>query len=39
MAAYCAEFGKRVLLVDIDSQGNATTALGFFKEFFEKVGT
>ena len=28
MAAYCAEFGKKVLLVDIDSQGNATTALG-----------
>ena len=31
MAAYCTEFGKRVLLVDIDSQGNATTALGFTK--------
>ncbi len=31
MAAYCAEFGKRTLLVDIDSQGNATTALGFSK--------
>ena len=31
MAAYCTEFGKRTLLVDIDSQGNATTALGFSK--------
>ena len=32
MAAYCAEFGKKTLLVDIDSQGNATTALGFSKK-------
>lgn len=31
MAAYCTEAGKKVLLVDIDSQGNATTALGFSK--------
>jgi chromosome partitioning protein len=31
MAAYCADFGKRVLLVDLDSQGNATTGLGFSK--------
>ncbi len=36
MAAYCAEFGKRVLLVDIDSQGNATTALGFSKSSLKK---
>ena len=31
MAAYCTEAGKKVLLVDIDSQGYATTALGFSK--------
>ena len=36
MAAYCADFGKRVLLVDIDSQGNATTALGFSKSALKK---
>ena len=36
MADYCAEFGKRVLLVDIDSQGNATTALGFSKSSLKK---
>ena len=36
MAAYCAEFGKKVLLVDIDSQGNATTGLGFSKSALKK---
>ncbi len=36
MAAYCSEFGKRVLLVDIDSQGNATTGLGFSKSALKK---
>ena len=36
MAAYCAEAGKRTLLVDIDSQGNATTALGFSKGQLKK---
>lgn len=36
MAAYCAAFGKKVLLVDIDSQGNATTALGFIKSALKK---
>ena len=36
MAAYCAEFGKKTLLVDIDSQGNATTGLGFSKSALKK---
>lgn len=36
MATYCADFGKRVLLVDIDSQGNATTGLGFSKSALKK---
>ena len=36
MAAYCADFGKKTLLVDIDSQGNATTALGFSKSALKK---
>ena len=36
MAAFCADFGKRTLLVDIDSQGNATTALGFSKSQLKK---
>lgn len=36
IAAYCAELGKRVLLVDIDSQGNATTGLGFSKSALKK---
>ena len=36
MAAYCAEFGKKVLLVDVDSQGNATTGLGFSKSSLKK---
>lgn len=36
LAAYCADFGKRVLLVDIDSQGNATTGLGFSKSALKK---
>lgn len=36
MAAYCAQFGKKTLLVDIDSQGNATTALGFLKGALKK---
>lgn len=36
MAAYCAQFDKKTLLVDIDSQGNATTALGFSKGALKK---
>ena len=36
MSAYCAKFGKKTLLVDIDSQGNATTALGFAKGALKK---
>lgn len=36
MAAYVAELGKKVLLVDIDSQGNATTGLGFSKSALKK---
>lgn len=36
MAAYCADLGKRVLLIDIDSQGNATTGLGFSKSALKK---
>lgn len=36
MAAYCTVFGKKMLLVDIDSQGNATTALGFSKGALKK---
>ena len=36
MAAYLATFGKKVLLVDIDPQGNATTGLGFSKSSLKK---
>ena len=36
MAAYCADYGKRVLLIDLDSQGNATTGLGFSKSALKK---
>ena len=36
MAAYCADFGKKVLLIDLDSQGNATTGLGFSKSALKK---
>ncbi len=36
MAAYIAKAGKRVLLVDMDPQGNATTGLGFSKSTLKK---
>ena len=36
MSAYCADMGKKVLLVDLDSQGNATTGLGFSKSALKK---
>ena len=36
MAAYLATMGRRVLLVDIDPQGNATTGLGFSKSSLKK---
>lgn len=36
MAAYLARAGKKVLLVDLDPQGNATTGLGFSKGSLKK---
>lgn len=36
MAAYLAVAGKKVLLVDLDPQGNATTGLGFSKSTLKK---
>jgi chromosome partitioning protein len=36
MAAFCAQMGKKVLLVDLDSQGNATTELGFSKSALKR---
>ena len=36
MAAYLAKAGRKVLLVDLDPQGNATTGLGFSKSTLKK---
>ncbi|PIU02000.1 hypothetical protein COT68_00250 [bacterium (Candidatus Torokbacteria) CG09_land_8_20_14_0_10_42_11] len=36
IASYLASFGKRILLVDLDPQGNATSGLGIAKEKLEK---
>lgn len=36
IAAYAANAGKKVLLVDLDPQGNATTGLGFSKSALKK---
>ena len=36
MAAYLASAGRKVLLVDLDPQGNATTGLGFSKGSLKK---
>ena len=36
MAAYIATMGRKVLLIDLDPQGNATTGLGFSKSTLKK---
>jgi chromosome partitioning protein len=37
LASYLAEFGKKVLLVDIDPQGNAGSGLGIDKDALKKT--
>ena len=36
MAAYLAREGRKILLIDLDPQGNATTGLGFSKSTLKK---
>ena len=36
VSAYLASLGKKVLIVDMDAQGNATTGLGYDKSKLEK---
>ena len=36
LAAYIALMGKRVLVVDLDSQGNASSSLGYFDKNLQK---
>ncbi|MCD8205822.1 MAG: AAA family ATPase [Clostridia bacterium] len=36
MAGYCTSFGSRVLIIDMDSQGNASTGLGLSKSSLKK---
>ena len=36
MAAYCAGYGKKMLIIDLDSQGNDTTGIGFSQSALKK---
>lgn len=37
LSTYCALAGKKVLMIDLDSQGNATTGFGFNKNNLKKT--
>lgn len=37
LAAYLAKLGERVLIIDIDSQGNTTSGLGIDKRSFKST--